>query len=59
MCLSSTSIAGGDSNELPSVGGTLPDGPAAKGKVKVKCFRVHDASARMEPELNPDFPPFE
>ena len=28
-------------------------------KVKVKCFRVPDTSARMEPELNPDFPPFE
>ena len=28
-------------------------------KGKVKCFRVPDASARMEPELNPDFPPFE
>ena len=28
-------------------------------KVKVKCFRVPDASARMEPELNPDFPPLE
>ena len=28
-------------------------------KGKVKCSRVPDASARMEPELNPDFPPFE
>ena len=28
-----------------------------KVKVKVKCFRVPDASARVEPELNPDFPP--
>ena len=28
-------------------------------KVKVKCFRVPDASTRVEPELNPDFPPFE
>ena len=26
-------------------------------KVKVKCFRVPDASARVEPELNLDFPP--
>ena len=28
-------------------------------KVKVKCFRVPDANARMESELNPDFPPFD
>ena len=31
--------------------------PEAGLKVKVKCFRVPDASARVEPELNPDFPP--
>ena len=28
-----------------------------KVKVKVKCFRDPDASARVERELNPDFPP--